>query len=320
MVCGCGFEVPDGVEKWDSWVAGKGIDIGTCDFNLMHGKMLIESGTFNTPEIGEAFAKSEDNLEVSIAFSHPTGEPGKEKRFENIHRYERSLLPEGMASNLLTTFSVKGKSGMKAQDKVKMLIAILGGKSEVAQQILDDAATIEKAAEAVGLEYKEVKDMVDEVDEVDEVEQVDQVETPIEPEAETPQEIEPVADAAPEQKQEGVIKSIAMTQDELKLFVVEVVKELVAPSAEKSLSDQAEIDQKLSDVLETAKSMDKRLKGIEDRQTKQEKDLEELADAHPAGIKQLQNMRASQRESTVTTEKVTGPVMDEFRNFSLGGN
>lgn len=160
-----GWEAPDGLEKWETWKAGPGIDLGTCDFNMLHGKLLIESGTFKNSVIGEAFSNPVlmQQLEASLGFSHPPTEPGKNKQFDHIHRFERSLLPAGMASNLLTKYYVtKGEPAMKAQDKLAALVAILRDKPDLAQQILSDAEGVQKAAEAAGLTSKEVKDMLSE--------------------------------------------------------------------------------------------------------------------------------------------------------------
>ncbi len=50
--------------------AGPGLDIGDCDFNTMHGKILIESGTFRDQEVGEIIAKEASELQGSILFFH----------------------------------------------------------------------------------------------------------------------------------------------------------------------------------------------------------------------------------------------------------
>ena len=152
-----GYEAPDGYERWDTWKAGPGVDLGVCDFNMIHGRMLIESGTFKNALIAEALSKSEDNLEVSIGFAHPPGEPGESKEYQNIHRFERSLLEDGFASNLLTGFySTKGVT-MKIQEKIAKLVARLSGNPELAAQILSDAESVQKAAEEEGLEFKDIE-------------------------------------------------------------------------------------------------------------------------------------------------------------------
>lgn len=85
---------------------GPGLDLGRCDFRLMIGRSLIESGTFVSKEIGQRAKELADELELSIGFRHPKSEPGQDGLFHNTLTLERSLLPSSKGSNLLTTFAV----------------------------------------------------------------------------------------------------------------------------------------------------------------------------------------------------------------------
>jgi hypothetical protein len=159
---------------------------------MLHGKMLIESGTFNTLELGEAFSTVQDLLEVSITFSHPEDEPGDSKEFQNVHILERSLLPEGFASNMLTKLYVsKGDPTMKALDKLKALAAILKDKPELAAQILADSDAVQKAADAAGLSSKEVTEMFT----LEEVPAAETAPAPVAKEMSIPDKIRSVQDA-----------------------------------------------------------------------------------------------------------------------------
>lgn len=89
------------------WWHVKGLDIGDCDFNMMHGRILIESGTFRSPEIGEVVRKEAPSLEISIGFVHPPTEPDKAGVFHHIRRFERSLVPKGRVSNRFTKLIVE---------------------------------------------------------------------------------------------------------------------------------------------------------------------------------------------------------------------
>lgn len=89
------------------WWHVPGIDIGQCDFNMVHGRMLIESGTFDDPEIGERVKEEQDKLEISIGFTHPSSEPDSEGVFNSIRRFERSLVPKGRVSNRFTAVLVQ---------------------------------------------------------------------------------------------------------------------------------------------------------------------------------------------------------------------
>jgi len=92
-----------GVLRW--WHV-PGIDIGDCDFNMMHGKILIESGTFRTAAIARTVKENADKLEISIGFTHPPEEPDSEGVFHHIRRFERSLCPKGRVSNRFTRLAV----------------------------------------------------------------------------------------------------------------------------------------------------------------------------------------------------------------------
>jgi hypothetical protein len=85
------------------WWHDNGAVIGTADFQMMHGKMLIESGTFKSEKIGAAFA-GKKGLGVSVGFLHPPTEP-QDGIYHNIRIVERSVLPAKKAANGLTRFS-----------------------------------------------------------------------------------------------------------------------------------------------------------------------------------------------------------------------
>lgn len=91
------------------WWHVKGADLGHCDFNMLYGHVLIESGTFLNEGVAIAIKNASDKLGVSIGFYHPVTEPDKEGVFHNIKRFERSLLPKEIASNPLTALVVKKK-------------------------------------------------------------------------------------------------------------------------------------------------------------------------------------------------------------------
>lgn len=126
-----------------------GIDLGACDFSAMHDKASIESGTFASEEIGEAIKAHASELELSIAFYHPADEPDAEGVYHHIVRFERSLVPKGKASNLLTTFAVK-EATMK-QEKAEFLRKLLG---PLADKVLGNAEQAQKQAEAAGVAHK----------------------------------------------------------------------------------------------------------------------------------------------------------------------
>lgn len=94
----------DGVYGPLRWWHVKGLDLGDCDFNMVHGKVLVESGTFYNEEIGQKIKEISSDLQVSIGFLHPVGQPDERGVYKQIRRVERSILPKGTASNFLTAF------------------------------------------------------------------------------------------------------------------------------------------------------------------------------------------------------------------------
>jgi hypothetical protein len=79
-----------------------GADIGDCDFNMVHGHILIESGTFRSPEIAQTVKENAPKLEVSIGFIHPAAEPDPDGVYYRIRRFERSIVPKGRVANRTT--------------------------------------------------------------------------------------------------------------------------------------------------------------------------------------------------------------------------
>ena len=87
--------------RW--WHEG-GAVIGDTDFQMMQGRMLIESGTFKSEKIGAAFADKK-GLGVSVGFLHPPNQP-MNGIYDDIRIVERSVLPAKRAANGLTSFGV----------------------------------------------------------------------------------------------------------------------------------------------------------------------------------------------------------------------
>ncbi len=135
------------------------LNLGTTDFSAMHGKMLIESGTFTTKEVAERIAANAGNLSMSVGFVHPASEPDSEGVFHNIRIFERSLLPTVSAANKFTQFQVMEDTTMN-EKKFKALTDLVG--EELVKKIIDGAEITEKEAMSVGLRYKEKDTTADE--------------------------------------------------------------------------------------------------------------------------------------------------------------
>jgi len=127
-------------------------DLGMCDFNAMHGKMLIESGTFRTPEIAQRVKERAGQYRLSIAFLHPPNEPVNGV-FHHIRRKERSLVPERYVANTLTRFMVTEEDSQMDDKKLQAFKELLG--ESLVASVLGAAANTEKAAEESGVTSKE---------------------------------------------------------------------------------------------------------------------------------------------------------------------
>lgn len=139
-----------------------GADIGNCDFNMMIGRFLVESGTFDSPQIAVKMAQAAPNLRLSIGFRHPPGEPDSEGIFWNIRRFERSALPAGREANPFTSLSVVTKeSGMTQDQKLAHFKSLLG--DDLYGKVVDKVVTSEKSADSMGIAFKEAGVNLDEM-------------------------------------------------------------------------------------------------------------------------------------------------------------
>lgn len=130
------------------------VQLGDCDFNAMHNRMLIESGTFKSAQIGEHFQALMPTQGVSIGFRHPISEPGPDGVFQTALRYERSILPIKYASNLLTAVVPAHKETNMLKEKVTALRQVLGGDEALVNSVIELADTKEKAALLAGMRTK----------------------------------------------------------------------------------------------------------------------------------------------------------------------
>lgn len=132
------------------WWHVPGWELGDCDFNAMHGRVLVESGTFKSTAIGAAVARAAPNLQLSIGFTHAPDEPDAGGVFHHIRRFERSLVPGGRAANPFTRLIVK-ETRMDTE-KEQALKAALG--ADAAAQVLAGAEAVQKDADDRQTAYK----------------------------------------------------------------------------------------------------------------------------------------------------------------------
>lgn len=132
------------------------IVLGDCDFNMMLGRSLIESGTFRNGAIAHVMTKQAGTLRKSIGFRHPLSQP-ENGVFTYIKRFERSILPAGTESNLFTTLTVKDGTMATTKEKVDALRDLLGD-DELLTNLLGTAALTEKQADDAGIQFKAAAD------------------------------------------------------------------------------------------------------------------------------------------------------------------
>lgn len=150
---------PDPFDVVAPW--GPGVDIGDCDYSTVIGRTSIESGTFKSAQIGAAFAESADDYELSPGFFHPSDQPNAAGEYEEIRRFERSVVPikYGRASNLFTGLTVK-EHRMDQQEyerRMKAFAADMQSKGvppEVSGAVVAGMEQADKSAQAQGIAYK----------------------------------------------------------------------------------------------------------------------------------------------------------------------
>jgi hypothetical protein len=188
---------------------------------------LIETGTFYEADIAETFKAVADEFEVSIGFAYPPDEPDAAGVLHHIRIFERSLVPRGRASNLLTSFAVK-EAPMEPEDK--SILDKLIGKENV-DRILGRSKKAQEAAVAAGIAHKQADDDEKKPDDEAAPPPAPEGQAPPPPEDEKPAEEQPAAEAAP--PAEDAPRTLGnMTEDELKGYVAKCMEPFAAQMEE----------------------------------------------------------------------------------------
>lgn len=279
--------------NWQSYTAGKGIDLGRCDFSAMHGRIRIESGTFYDEAVGARVKEVADQLTVSLGFSHPIAEPNREGVFEHIHTFERSLLPQGAQSNLFVDVPLilSEKERTMETKKIEALKSLLG--DETAAHLLAGAEATQKSADRAGVKFKELEDDEPEGDRAEEQNE---------------------AQAVPDDDE--ITLSETDTVGELTMAQLKSVigKCLQAWDAEKSAQSQKEFQA-------TFKAAATRINELVDRVNSQGKRLKALEGDLPRSVKG--GLRPSQADDNIRTdvtvkEQLNGHPLASFFDFAAG--
>jgi 2'-5' RNA ligase len=282
------------------WWHVPGLDIGDCDWNAMHGRTLIESGTFRDERYGTLVAAKAADLGVSLGFRHPSSEPDHDRVFHRIRRFERSLMPAAYPSNLLTALVVK-ETGTVDAVKIEKLKEI-GFDDEMIAAIQQQADTREKAAEAAGITFK-AADAAPAAD------------APVET---TPADA-PVDDAVyvGDLDPDAFVALIGRANQPMVDALAGLAGALAGQATTKEAREQetATALKATQDALTTLQSAFKaNQETIDGKLTTALKQIAELQGDVPAGVK-----RASQDANTIVSEKqveaLKGPAVDPMNHF-----
>lgn len=136
--------------------------IGDCDFSMMYGRVLIESGTFKEGRVARAVKRNLPSLSGSIGIRHPAHEPDSQGVFHTIRRKERSILPKWKAANRfvrLVDVQIGEDDMASVSDKIKAFREILNDDSgDLVKSILSQATEAEKEAQLSGATFKEAEE------------------------------------------------------------------------------------------------------------------------------------------------------------------
>lgn len=296
------------------WWHVPGLDIGTCDFNAMSGRVLVESGTFYDPRIAQQVARKADQLQLSIGFTHPPGQPDADGVFSTIQRFERSLVPVGRAANTYTRFTVKETSMLA--EKIKALKLLFGNDTELVDAVLGQAEATQKEADAAGVVFKAPPPFAAAPDEEKPVPPTDEKAPPV-PGEEAPMGEEPLE----EEPDTGAYVG-DMAPEEFMAMLTNALSTAIAP-----LMEAVNIESKMRGAIDEMKAMvggyatqkddaiakqQEQVDQLKQQITTQEAKLKELLGEQPTGAK---GYRATQDAATITTDerlKALEPKADPF--------
>lgn len=303
------------------------LKLGQCDFNEMVGRVLVESGTFDSPLVAKAVADTGHLLGVSLGYNHPPLQRGPGAIFHQITRKERSLLPYTVASNTLTgvfTTQSQSKKEVDMTTKLDALKTLLGGGKEAedfVRTLIGRAGTAEKAAQSQGLTFKAAgavpattttkpaatppeEEAEEETPDAEKAEEI----TADSPRGE--EESEPNPDAGEEAEEETEYVT-DITVAHLEEVVQEVVMQCLTPLIEAIASiGEAVGSQATKSVTETT-ALKEAVTKLTTRLQKAEKQVATLNGDVPRGVK-----RATERSDNLVTDhpalKEVGPAPDPY--------
>ena len=183
------------------WWHVPGLDIGTCDFNAMEGRILVEAGSFVNEQLGESIAAKAIDLSGSIGFFHPDTEPDEEGVYHSIRRFERSLLPKEAASNPFVQLVVEQEGTPMKKEKIEEFKKKLGlgADGKLVESVVEMAEKAEATAIDQGVRTKEA-------------EALPEVTPEVAPASEAEPVVEPAAEVEPSAKETSEVTEAVSTE------------------------------------------------------------------------------------------------------------
>jgi len=183
------------------WWHVPGLDIGTCDFNAMEGRILVEAGSFVNEQLGEIIAAKAIDLSGSIGFFHPDTEPDEEGVYHSIRRFERSLLPKEAASNPFVQLVVEQEGTPMKKEKIEEFKKKLGlgADGKLVESVVEMAEKAEATAIDQGVRTKEA-------------EALPEVTPEVAPASEAEPVVEPAAEVEPSAKETSEVTEAVSTE------------------------------------------------------------------------------------------------------------
>jgi hypothetical protein len=274
------------------------VRLGVCDFSAMHGRLSVESGTFDNDFIAERLAEHTNGLAASRSFRHSVTEPDASGVYSHIRTFARAILPRGKESNLLTQVAIAPKGENMLQDKIKELKALFGGNKAAEEHVdalLAQAAEAEKSADAAGIAHKEAEPAA--------------LATPPAPEA----------PAAPEPEKAASKEAPAwfladMKPEEFGALVGKAMNESQAAMMDKMATMLKEMQGMMAQMMDASgKAQAKEFAAIAEKQALLEKQVAELNGLTPRGF------RPSRAPETVTDKTVKQPGDDPYLSQFVNG-
>jgi hypothetical protein len=269
--------------------------LGDCDFSAMHGKMRIESGTFRDPRVAQSVKEKADTLGASIRFLHPENEPGTKKEFSITRTFERSLLPFGAASNILTAVPLINKETIMDAKKETALLELLGGDQDALKSVLETASNSQKAAESLGITSKAKADDKKAKMGAEGSQEEESTEGPDEAAVEG-DETKP----AKKTKKEATVGDMTVAQ--LTQLVADTVKAVNDPSTAKAVQLETQVTELGANFAKVGESVTKMATTLAETQ----KTVKELSELQPRGS----GFRPSIDPATITNTQKAGPSAD----------